>query len=275
MKPVNFQGWRTLRRSHPPYFPRAWSWGPGQVPLHVIVVDFPHSPPRTLSITLPCVPARGPTTIGIGPNSTPVVASFIFRSFSYTLRQAHLKVSLLSLGALCSDVWRPRRGATCATPRSVPLSSPSFLPPSTSQRYYHLLCSSEYYPNSMTREIPTPLDRADNPYMPRHLQDVPLEHDPDEFSVPHSFPFANTGLIDSGHPSAVSIPNALHDDTDVYLDNIDDNSSESLDSIEDHEFPSFFTQLGSPPRLFHSHGTYSLPVDGDEMKVCITNFWVV
>jgi hypothetical protein len=130
----------------------------------------------------------------------------------------------------------------------------------------------------MTREIPTPLDRADNPYMPRHLQDVHLDHDPDEFSVSHSFPqfpLATTGPIDGGHASALSTPDPLHDDTDVYLDDIDDNSSESLDSIEDHEFPSFFTQLGSPPRLFHSHGTYSLPVDGDEMKVRITSFWVV
>ena len=124
----------------------------------------------------------------------------------------------------------------------------------------------------MTFEIPALLDRADNPYMPRYLQDVCLDHDPDDFSVPHSlprFPSGNTSPIDSGHMSPVSTADPLHDDTDVYLDDIDDNSSESLDSIEDHEFPSFFTQRGSPPRLFHSHGTYSLPVDSDEIKVCI------
>ena len=130
----------------------------------------------------------------------------------------------------------------------------------------------------MTFEISALLDRADNPYMPRHLQDVPLDHDPDDFSVPHSFshfPFSNTGPIDGGRVSAVSTADPLHDDPDTYLDDIDDNSSESLDSIQDHEFPTFFTQRGSPPRLFHSHGTYSLPVDGDEMKVCIAIFCVM
>jgi len=125
----------------------------------------------------------------------------------------------------------------------------------------------------MTYEIPpalpTLLDRTDNPYMPRYLQNACLDHDPDDFSVPHSlsqFPSTNTSPINGGHMSAMSTPDPLHDDTDVYLDDIDDNSSESLDSIEDDEFPSFFAQRGSPPRLFHSHGTYNLPVDSDEMK---------
>jgi hypothetical protein len=134
----------------------------------------------------------------------------------------------------------------------------------------------------MTYEIPptlpTLLDRTDNPYMPRYLQNAALDHDPDDFSVPHSlpqFPSTNTGPIDGGHMSAMSTADPLHDDTDVYLDDIDDNSSDSLDSIEDDEFPSFFAQRGSPPRLFHSHGTYNLPVDSDEMKVCITSFCVV
>jgi hypothetical protein len=38
--------------------------------------------------------------------------------------------------------------------------------------------------------------------------------------------------------------------------------------VEDDEFPTYFQQIGSPPRLFHSHGTYVLPVDIDETKVC-------
>jgi len=64
----------------------------------------------------------------------------------------------------------------------------------------------------------------------------------------------------------------VHDDVDAYTDDADDSSSESLDPIEDDEFPYFFTQRGSPPRLFHSHGTYCLPVDSDEMKVCVSTF---
>ncbi len=130
----------------------------------------------------------------------------------------------------------------------------------------------------MAVEPPPLLDPADNPYMPRCLQDVPLNLDPDDFAVPHSVPISptgNTGLIDSGHGPAMSTADPMQGDMDVHFDDIDDNSSESLDSIEDHEFPSFFTQRGSPPRLFHSHGTYSLPVDGDEMKVCITSFRII
>jgi hypothetical protein len=130
----------------------------------------------------------------------------------------------------------------------------------------------------MAVEPPPLLDPADNPYMPRCLQDLPLNLDPDDFAVPHSVPISptsNTGLIDSGHGPAMSTAGPMQGDMDVHFDDIDDNSSESLDSIEDHEFPSFFTQRGSPPRLFHSHGTYSLPVDGDEMKVCITSFRII
>ncbi|KAI9431178.1 S-adenosyl-L-methionine-dependent methyltransferase [Lactarius indigo] len=50
------------------------------------------------------------------------------------------------------------------------------------------------------------------------------------------------------------------------VDDIDDNSSDTIDPIEDHEFPTYFQQIGSPPRLFHSHGSYVLPVDSDETK---------
>ncbi len=126
----------------------------------------------------------------------------------------------------------------------------------------------------MTFDLPSLLDRADNPYMPRHLQQVPLNLDPGNFALLHplpNLPPSNIGLIDGAHGSIITTTGPVHDDADE-LDDIDDNSSDSLDSIEDHEFPTFFSQRGSPPRLFHSHGTYSLPVDGDEMKVCITSF---
>jgi hypothetical protein len=78
-------------------------------------------------------------------------------------------------------------------------------------------------------------------------------------------------LVDGAHGPIITTTGPVHNDADE-LDDIDDNSSDSLDSIEDHEFPSFFSQRGSPPRLFHSHGTYSLPVDSDEMKVCTSSF---
>jgi hypothetical protein len=132
----------------------------------------------------------------------------------------------------------------------------------------------------MTFELPSlpvpVLDRADNPYMPRHLQQVPLNLDPGDFALLHPLPElppSNIGLIDGAHGPIITTTGPVHNDADAdELDDIDDNSSDSLDSIEDHEFPSFFSQRGSPPRLFHSHGTYSLPVDGDEMKVCTSTF---
>ena len=128
----------------------------------------------------------------------------------------------------------------------------------------------------MTFELPSllVLDRADNPYMPRHLQQVPLDLDPGDFALLHPLPElppSNTGLIDRAHGPVITTTGPVHNDADE-LDDIDDNSSDSLDSIEDDEFPSFFSQRGSPPRLFHSHGTYILPVDGDEMKVCTSTF---
>jgi len=64
----------------------------------------------------------------------------------------------------------------------------------------------------------------------------------------------------------------MHGGMDKPLDDIDDNSSDSLDSLEDDEFPSYFIEHGSPQWLFPSHGTYSLPVDSDKTKVCITSF---
>ncbi|KAH9993441.1 S-adenosyl-L-methionine-dependent methyltransferase [Russula vinacea] len=121
----------------------------------------------------------------------------------------------------------------------------------------------------MTFELPSLLDRADNPYMPRQLQLVPLNLDPGDFALLHplpDFPHNNIALIDGAHGPVITTTGPVYDDADELVDDTDDNSSDSLDSIEDHEFPTYFSQRGSPPRLFHSHGTYTLPVDGDEMK---------
>lgn len=129
----------------------------------------------------------------------------------------------------------------------------------------------------MTFELPPLPDRADNPYMPRQMQLVHPNLDPGDFALLHplpEFPSGNIGLIDGAHGPVFTTTGPVHDDVDEF-DDIDDNSSDSLDSIEDHEFPTFFSQRGSPPRLFHSHGTYILPVDGDEIKVCITSFGVL
>ncbi|KAI0294077.1 hypothetical protein B0F90DRAFT_1341115, partial [Multifurca ochricompacta] len=110
-------------------------------------------------------------------------------------------------------------------------------------------------------------DPADNPYLPRSQQNVVLSLHPDEFDYAYSLPeflFGGADLIENGaHGSAMSNAGPVHDDG---VEDVDDNSSETLDPIEDHEFPSYFAQHGEPPRLFHSHGNYSLPVDGDEIK---------
>jgi hypothetical protein len=130
----------------------------------------------------------------------------------------------------------------------------------------------------MTFELPSLLDRADNPYMPRQLQLVPLNLDPGDFALLHplpDFPHNNIALIDGAHGPVITTTGPVYDDADELVDDTDDNSSDSLDSIEDHEFPTYFSQRGSPPRLFHSHGTYTLPVDGDEMKVCIPSLGII
>jgi hypothetical protein len=126
-------------------------------------------------------------------------------------------------------------------------------------------------------ELPSPLvlDPADNLYMPHHdrLQQLPLNPDPADLALLHTPPSLpsniGTDIMTTG-PVQIDV-----DELDLDLDNsddIDDNSSDSLEPIDDDNFPSFFSQRGSPSRLFHSHGTYSLPVDGDEMKVCTSSF---
>lgn len=117
-------------------------------------------------------------------------------------------------------------------------------------------------------------DPTDNPYMPLRVQNIVLNLDPHDLNFAHPlpdlFPCAPR-LIDGGAP-AMSAAGLEHDDEDSHIDDIDDDSSEALVPVEDHDFPSYFVEYGSPQRLFHSHGTYSLPVDGDEMKVCLTSF---
>ena len=111
--------------------------------------------------------------------------------------------------------------------------------------------------------------------MSRFLQQVSFNIDPGDFALLHPLTEllpSNVGLIDGAHESIITTTGPVHNDDTDELDNTDDNSSDSPDSIEDHEFPSFFLERGLPPRLFHSYGTYSLPVDGDEMKVCTSRF---
>ena len=126
----------------------------------------------------------------------------------------------------------------------------------------------------MTYDLPVPIPQADNPYMPLQMQLAHPNLDPGDFTLAHPLPESppgNIGLIDGAHGPVITTTGPVYDNADELVGDIDDYSSDSssLDSIEDHEFPTFFSQSGSPPRLFHSHGTYVLPVDGDEIKVCI------
>jgi hypothetical protein len=138
---------------------------------------------------------------------------------------------------------------------------------------YHFV-AQRYNPYLMTFDQHA-CDPSDNPYMPLALQGAVLNLDPDDldfaYPLPGSFPHG-AGLVDGGIP-IMSATGLIHDDGDSHLDDNDDNSSEALITIEDHEFPSYFVEHGSPKRLFHSHGTYLLPVDGNEMKVCVTSSW--
>lgn len=135
---------------------------------------------------------------------------------------------------------------------------------------------------------PSCIPRNDNPYLPHHLQGIYLKVD--DLAVPEillDFPSHTTNKTYGGCESfssvappmhglgdisiATSIP--VHDDMmpNEHIADTDDNSSDSLEPLKDHEFPGYFTEYGSPLRLFHSHGTYGLPVDGTEMKVCTTS----
>ncbi len=108
-------------------------------------------------------------------------------------------------------------------------------------------------------------DPADNPYMPRSQQNVRLALGPTDLDFLHPFP----AFPPAAHaPVMLAVgPMAYEGEMAAGPDDIDDNS-DLLDPIEDHEFPLYFQQIGTPPRLFHSHGSYVLPVDSDETKVC-------
>ena len=108
-------------------------------------------------------------------------------------------------------------------------------------------------------------DPADNPYMPRSVQNIHLALDPNDLAFPHLL---------SAFPPSADAPAMLaagplnEQETTHGPDDVDDNSRTIPVPLEDHEFPAYFRQIGSPPRLFHAHGSYVLPVDSYEIKVC-------
>jgi len=106
-------------------------------------------------------------------------------------------------------------------------------------------------------------DPTDNPYMPRNQQNMRLAIDPNDLAFPRPIPAA--------HAPAMLVVSPMNEREMAYGDEDDDDdvpihSPIILDPIQDHEFPAYFRQMGSPPRLFHSHGSYVLPVDSDETK---------
>ncbi|KAH8989030.1 S-adenosyl-L-methionine-dependent methyltransferase [Lactarius hatsudake] len=132
------------------------------------------------------------------------------------------------------------------------------------------LVAEKYHPFLMTVEpfelspISDMFDPMDNPYMPRSQQQIRLALDPATDLFLHRFP----AFPPAAYAPAIwaTGPVANEEETASDVDDIDDNSSDTIDPIEDHEFPTYFQQIGSPPRLFHSHGSYVLPVDSDETK---------
>ena len=113
------------------------------------------------------------------------------------------------------------------------------------------------------------LDPSDNQYIPLEVQNFHL--DLDDAAVPHIL--AKVPPQSDFISSLVSSLRVGADNNrlEVQVDGDDDNSSDSLILLDDHEFPYYFSMRGSPLRLFHSHGAYSLPVDSDEMKVRVTS----
>ncbi|KAI9448628.1 S-adenosyl-L-methionine-dependent methyltransferase [Lactarius psammicola] len=116
----------------------------------------------------------------------------------------------------------------------------------------------------MTFELsPIMFDPADNPYLPRSQQNVRLALNPTDLDFIHPFP----AFPPAAHAPAIlaASPMANEGEMATCADDIDDNS-DIVDPIEDDAFPTYFRQIGSPSRLFHSHGSYVLPVDSDETK---------
>lgn len=109
-------------------------------------------------------------------------------------------------------------------------------------------------------------DRTDNPYMPRSQQNTRLVLNPNDLALLRPFP----AFYPSAQTPAMFVVGPMVDQGEAayVVDDIDDNTSE-LVPLEEYEFPTYFRQIGSPPRLFHSHGSsYVLPVDSNETKVC-------
>lgn len=120
----------------------------------------------------------------------------------------------------------------------------------------------------MTVPLSPMFDPTDNPYLPRSLQNIRLAIDPNDLAFPHPIPAfpiaAYAPAILAGGPISMN-----GQETAYGAHNIGNNSPVILDPLEEDDFPNYFQQLGSPPRLFHSHGSsYVLPVDSDETKVC-------
>ena len=117
----------------------------------------------------------------------------------------------------------------------------------------------------MTVPLSPIFDPTDNPYMPRNQQNIHLALDPNDLAFPRSIP----AFPPAAQTPAVGPMNEwemMYDDDDD--DDVPIDSPVILDELQDHDFPAYFRQMGSPPRLFHSHGSYVLPVDSNETKVC-------
>lgn len=112
----------------------------------------------------------------------------------------------------------------------------------------------------MTVPLSPMFDPTDNPYMPRSMQNIRLDIDPNDLAFPHPIP----AFPLNAHAPAMLAAGPMNGRDSAYgIHNVENNSRVPL---EEDEFPTYFKQIGSPPRLFHSHGSYALPVDSDETK---------
>jgi len=114
----------------------------------------------------------------------------------------------------------------------------------------------------MTVTLSPMFDPTDNPYMPRNLQGIRLALDPNDLAFPHPVP--PYPLV--AHAPATLNPGPNEREMAYPADSAEDDTSIVLIPLEEDEFPRHFKQFGSPPRLFHSHGSYVLPVDSNETK---------
>jgi hypothetical protein len=117
----------------------------------------------------------------------------------------------------------------------------------------------------MTVPLSPMFDPTDNPYMPRSVQNIRLAIDPNDLAFPHPVP----AFPPNAHAPAMLATGPMNGQELAYDTHNDGNNSPVRRvPLEEAEFPTYFKQIGSPPRLFHSHGRYALPVDSDETKVC-------